>query len=230
MVEILTTTATLTRQIRENKKFLIVNDDNWATYGSSMDEYNDVFEDVLDKGIFKLLIDRPNPVVIDLMGPSKAISTLFPQIPQQSKLGIALSFLDKRTPEEKARDIELNIYQISGDILQRKTWKELEDKLQGRKADLVIARPVAGLTHIPIDKRILTGLISRIWNLLTENNGILLLQTRSQSEFSKKNIDIEKWIRFLKEKQIDARSSFYCISGVLSLIKTPNSPTNLPFL
>lgn len=228
MVEILPTTVTLTKQIRENRRSLA--GDHWSIYGSSMDEYNDVFEDVLDRGIFELVRHRPNPVVIDLMGPSTAISTLFPQIPQKSKLGIALSLHDKRKPEEKARDIRLNIHQISGDILRKKTWKEIEDKLQDRKADLVIARPVAGLRNIPIDKRVLTSLISRIWHLLTENNGILLLQTHFQLNYSEKNIDIEKWVKFLKEKQIDARSSFHSSSGILSLIKTPNSPADLPFL
>jgi hypothetical protein len=200
--------------------------DEWKMYGRNISEYEDSFRDALDFYPLKdLLKDKKNPIVIDIMSPSGALSTLFPQLSNEGKFGLALSLEDLRTREEKQGDAKLNIVQISGDILKSSTWDKIEKKLDGRKADLIMERAVDGLNYcIPKNPRLYAMLLNKAWHLLSEDGGVILAEFPGV-------YDILVWETIFALKDAESRISLRDDWGdcYLKLIKTPNSPEKLPF-
>lgn len=199
--------------------------DKWHAYGTDIESYEISFREVLNGStILDLLKDRPFPVVIDLMGPSKAVSTLFKKFPDKQKLGLAVSLSDLRSGRQKERDEKLNVIQIAGDIMRSSTWNEIERKLQGHKADLIIERARAGLNYLPSDPRLFAMLLNKAWRLLSRENGILMAQIPGELRSQAKT-----WADSIRNNsKIDLSGNPRVIS-CLKIVKTPNSPEKLPF-
>jgi len=170
--------TSLRKTVRKYVDFNKINGDdgyNWINNGSYIASYEMSFSGVL-KGshIWEFIKDRQNPVVVDLMGPSEAISTLFMQVPNKENLGVAVSLQDSRTKEEKKRDASLNVIQLEGDIMKSSTWSEIEKKLNGRKADLIMERGLCGFDCIPTDSNLYAILLRKAWRLLSRDNGVIM--------------------------------------------------------
>jgi hypothetical protein len=203
----------------------------WAPdcYGAPIESYENYFRSILEgKSIVDLVRQKPSPVVIDLMGPSDTLVSLFEKIPDKLKFGLALSFLDMRDGNKKERDKKIGIEQLKGDILKKSTWKEIEKILDGKKADLIMQRALAGLLHIPLNGKLYALLLRRAWNLLSDNQGVFLIQFPfgSKSVLEDKGVEVFDWITLIRENGIDVVYS----SNALKLTKSPNSPKKLPFL
>jgi hypothetical protein len=197
----------------------------WGFYGKNIDTYEDSFSEVLHGSIRNLLKDKEDLVVIDLMSPSGALKTLFQQLPNGKKFGLAVSLEDLRTGKEKREDAKLNIAQISGDILVPSTWKRIEEQLQGRKADLIMERAVDGLICIPQDPRLYAVFSNKIWGLLKKDEGTLLAEFPGIY-----NLLVWEMISALKDdnrSMLSLKDSYGAC--YLRLVKTPNSPEKLPF-
>lgn len=199
----------------------------WGSYDTGIDRYEDVFGDVLKGHISDLLKNKKNPIALDLMSSTKAISELSKQLPNKLKLGIAVSLDDLRTDSEKKRDTGLNTVQIVGDILESSTWDKIKEQLHGQKIDLIMERALAGFDCIPEDLRLYAVLLNNAWKLLSDDNGILIAEIpyafSSQAE--------EMVNKFRNDYKMDAvkggswSEAYYHIK----IVKTPNSPKNLPF-
>src|SRR5947209_7258940 len=64
----------------------------WPSYNAEVGGYEAMFQSVLPEGkLHKLLSSVKSPVVIDLMSPSSALYSLFKELSQESKLGIAVT-------------------------------------------------------------------------------------------------------------------------------------------
>jgi hypothetical protein len=218
----------------------------WKLYGTDISSYERSFNGALGESVSieSLLKDKQNPVVIDLMSPSEAISSLFKFFPDKQKFGLALSLEDRRSDRQKKKDAEANIVQIAGDIMSSRTWDTIEEKLQGRKADLIMVRPVGGFICIPEDLRLYTILLNKAWRLLGKDSGVLLfevpfwiLQSLGPTEgdtagsFTVANsVLVDK----LKNLQVDMSYGTspldvkdFCFG--VKLTKAPNSPDKLRF-
>ncbi|MFA6992377.1 MAG: hypothetical protein WC269_03810, partial [Candidatus Gracilibacteria bacterium] len=150
-------------------------DQRYSETQSSIDTYHNWFINVLEgKTIADLLTDKEKPVVVDLMSSTGALASLFEELPQQDKLGIAVSLGDSRTEEYKAEDKKLGIVQVVGDIVSSSTWRDIKKELQGRKADLIMERALGGWNHIPYSKLLYLTLLQRAWNILADGGTILL--------------------------------------------------------
>jgi hypothetical protein len=126
--------------------------DMWNAYGSEMSSYNASFEEVLEGTCIQDLVRDISPLVmVDIMGPSATTRKLFETFPNKEKLGIAVTLEDLRDVDARAADERNNIYQINADILKSSTWREIENKLAGCKANLVTARPLGGFMCLPHD-------------------------------------------------------------------------------
>lgn len=208
----------------------IISGFEWGTYGESIHSYNTTFVNVLQGSIYEFLTDKPSPVVIDLMGPSETIAGLFEdKFQDKPKFGLAVSLNDLRTDEQKKRDEKLNIIQIAGDILRPSTWHEIEEKLRGRRADLIVERAVGGLDCIPRDPIIFALLLRRVWRLLSKNNGILIAELPNNLE-----TQAEKMIDVLKGDRVDGLIApafdMHGTAIAVKIVKTPDSPEKLSFL
>lgn len=230
----------LTRQIR---KQILLNQERgdrkslegstWCAYGQDIEMYESEFSGVLNGSISDVLKDRTFPVVIDLMAPSRTIATLFEKFPDKPKLGLAVSLDDLRSDQQKAIDKGLSVEQIAGDILRSSTWNEIEKKLQGHKADLVMERALAGFNCIPSYPRLYAMLLNKAWDLLSKANGILLFQGPFRKEIDQKtDTIIYQWINNLLNSGISVMIDSLLDNDhhYIKIVKTPNSPEKLPFL
>ena len=193
--------------------------EEWWCYKSNISDYDSSF----GLEIKDILKGKENPIVIDFMAPSGTLNFLFKQIPDKNKLGIAISLEDLRTDQERKKDSNLNVVQIPGDILKSSTWEKIEYHLQGRKADLILERAVLGLDCITDDIRIHALLLNKAWQLLSDNNGIFLVEVKIAFKDKVKNL-IEE---FKRRHEIEISFIENTLTPGIKLIKTPNSPKRL---
>jgi hypothetical protein len=223
----------LTEEIRLQKELNRIRGDRksyydgpWDMYGKDISDYGWSFLGILDENIKDLLKNKKNPVVIDLMSPTDAISSLFSEIPDEKKLGLAVSLEDLRKRKKKKQDAEMNIKEIAGDILESSTWDVIEKELNGRKADLIMERAVDGLDCIPRNPKLYAILLNKAWKLLSRDGGILLAEFPGI-------FDIQVWrmISGLRRNEDKSMMSLKDEYGAcyLQLVKTPNSPEKLSF-
>lgn len=219
------------RQKEDNRKKIDLRLDKWDIYGSGgkypnmsgVEQYEECFEEILGgTSITEFVRKREAPVVVDLMAPSDIVAELLGKIAGPGKLGLAVSFLDIRTAEQKERDRQLNVHQIGGDIMQSTTWKQIRNTLNGRKADLIMERALGGHSGIPVDERFYLIILNRIWNLLSDQNGMFI------GEFVpwlSKSDNVEPlWIEQAQRNGVDISCLKY---DLVKVIKTPSSPEDL---
>jgi len=218
------TLQTQLNQIRGDRESYY--DGPWDMYGRDISSYEWSFLEVLDGKIKDLLKNKKDPVVIDLMSPTDAIYSLFLEIPDEKKLGLAVSLEDLRTIKNKKWDAKMNIKEIAGDLLEFSTWNRIEEELNGRKADLIMERAVDGLLCIPKNPELYTILLNKAWKLLSKDGGILLAEFPGI-------YDIQVWRMISNFRDEDDRSMMSLKdqygSCYLQLVKTPNSPEKLRF-
>jgi hypothetical protein len=238
--------SALLGQIRQqtelNKTIFFTDQDDWDVYGDSLKHYEETFAPILKpETILGFIKQRPFPTIVDIMAPSATIAGFFKKIPEKSdKLGIAVSLLDRRSPYAKNRDRELNIKQLSGNIMSGSCWKKIDNELGGKKADLIMERAEGGLWCLPKNENFYLSLLNNAWNLLCENNGMLLFQVPSYIVLKRASVHVEGWLNILKKqglnfsysnnKHSDNDQEAWLDRGVLKIIKTPDSPKKLPLL
>lgn len=213
-------------------------DDDWSVYGSPLGSYEADFSGVLGGvSIADLIQTRQSPVVLDLMAPSDTLADLFINHLDEvtCKTGIAVSLKDKRELWQLERDEALGITQITGDLIQGSTWKKIQDALGERKVDLIMERGAGGVCGLPLNETLYAAMLSKMWRMLSRENGTMLIQTPSPSALEKYGIRYPEWIQLLNEIVVSNRIAAgidtqkpHC--DFLKIVKTPNSPEELPHL
>ena len=229
----------LTHQIRSQVAFNKVAGDRgsfkgggWKTYESDIGSYDDTFRLALGISIASFVKDRKSPVVVDLMSPSFALLSLFAKVSDKNKFGLVVSLRDERTRVRKMIDRGMNVRQLAGDIMSSATWRDIDEVMQGRKADLIMERALGGLNNIPIHLSLYAILINKAWRILSHKEGTMLLQTPYDSDLLAAGIHIQDFVGNLRGKGIDAeyfKSGVSTSRSVLKLIKSAGSPEKLPF-
>lgn len=207
--------------------------DRWISYDSDISNYEHGFEPVLKEGehILDFVKNKPYPVVIDFLASSAALANLFEALPDKPKYGLSVSLEDERDDAQKQRDNQFNIHHITGDITRSSTWKVINKELNGRKADLIIERGGGALYNIPINTKLYGILMDKAWKLLSNQYGVMLIQTPNRVQASLANIPINEWLNTLRKTSIQVSYSgpTYASNEALKIIKTPDSPQALPF-
>lgn len=167
------------------------------------------------------------------MASSGTILTLFVKVPDKNKFGLAVSLEDKRDRIRRWIDRLNNIKQFEGDIMLSSTWRNIDKIMQGRKADLIMERAFSGLNTIPINPRLYAILINKAWKILSDREGVMLLQVPSERDLLAAGIYIQDSVNNLKADGVNAeyfKSDVSTARSVLKLIKSAGSPEKLPFL
>lgn len=210
---------------------------HWTYYGEEgIKGYEKTFKGILEGvSLVNFVKKREESVVLDLMAPSDILYDLFLKTKgKHPALGIAVCLEGYRWNYREKNDREFNISQMKGNITDPVTWVEIEEKLADKKADLILERAVGGLRFIPCNIAVYQFLASQVWNLLNPDGGMLVAQVPNIQILEDNHIQIANWVRFLKEKRIEAnyvareRYSEYK-EGSIKLIKNPKNPINLPF-
>lgn len=234
----------LVNQIRKQIALNRVNGDRenfkggrWRIYESSVASYDETFRLALGTSIASFVKDRKSPVVVDLMAPSFTLLDLFvssTKVSDRDKFGLAVSLEDKRSKIQKWFAKMKNVQQIAGDIMLSSTWRDIDREMQGRKADLIIERAVGGLNILPQRTKLYAMLMNKAWQILSDQGGIMLLQTPFNDTLLKIGIDIQNFVNDLRAKGIDAEvfgldNRIQNKRLILKLVKTAGSPEKIPF-
>lgn len=228
------------RAFREaHRNVPVLANEGWVAYGSTARSYDNYFEDALGgHSLMDIIVDNPSPVAIDLMAPSFTLSDMFKRLnPNASPVGIAVSLKDRRTPHERARDEDLGIIQIAGDLTRNLTWKKIQESLGDRKANLIMERGIGAWEFFPQHEKLFGIILSRLWNMLSDDGGVLALETPFSSASLlgvHRNIRYIEWVELCSTTGIKiSQTTIRTLAGwhdMIVLRKTPNSPEELPHL
>lgn len=210
--------------------------DYWPTNNSPIEDYDKTFKTVLKgRRIVDLVRDRAGLVVIDLMSSTDALSTLFSQLRQPNKLGISVSLEDSRSEERRLYDEGMGIRYLTGDLNMSSTWKRLIDELAGKRADLILERGGMGVQYVPANERFYGYVLNRLWEIVSENGGVILIQCPTTHTLKQTGIRFKEWVNLLQSNGVNVVFSeggdelgFDYAS--LKLVRTLESPMLLPVL
>lgn len=211
-------------------------DHMWGQNGNGYKIYEHSFKPVLqDETLPGLIAGNPNPVVVDLMGPSTMLYTLFKDLPSEvHPTGFSLALTDlRKNQKSKDKDTELNITHVTGDIHFRKTWQtlfeEMEKRLGDKKADLVVSRALGGLSQIAVDEDINAIIMDRIWKITADGGVIILQLPHSYSPRTKFENKALQLLADLREQGAETRFDNQGSFPLVYIRKPINSSNNLNF-
>lgn len=142
--------------------------------------------------------------------------------------GCAVALSDRRRAGEHKKDLELRAELIVGNILRGKTWRKISDYLEnvagGRKFDVIVSNPLAGLTNIPADLGVYSYILNRVYGILNPNEGILI--TAYHFSMEKEVINAGKQLNRIKGLKVVVNPALP--SGSFILARSPSSPEVLP--
>lgn len=107
-----------------------VEPDVWAIYGSSASDYERSLNVHSLDDVIARRREQQLPVnVLDFMGDGQVLSDL------DIDNGLAVTLSDIRSGQRKREDRQASIHLVAGDILDKDTWREMEDWLQNNTAN-----------------------------------------------------------------------------------------------
>lgn len=136
----------------------------WLGYGEEYDGYKYRFWELLP-------IIPDNSFIVDLMGTGEFYRDL--QRNGRKVSGIALTLADTRGGNSRKLDRKNHNGYVTGDILNRKTWKKLQQQLPDGKADLIVCNPGGGWVSFPKSPRIFIGFLDRAYRLLNVDGKLI---------------------------------------------------------
>ena len=208
--------------------------DYWDVYDSSSLDYDRTFGPISrNRSLVDILRATKEPVVVDFLASTALVREMIGSYginDQPAKpLGIAVGLRDQRTTEEREVDCALNVHYVSGNIFNLDTWGEIEKKLDGKKASLIVERGLGALTDMPRNPVLFRDIVCKLWDMLSSDNGEMFLQFPNVAELTDYVEDLMSWQGLLIESGIDCTFS-YGLMPMGRISKQKTSPENLPFL
>ena len=213
----------------------------WDIFGENFKSYLDDFSKA-DKDrelpqLIKVIAAKPKPVIIDLMAPTNTLAD-FSSKNRNYKImkALAVGYGDTRHETVKKVDKMLGINYISTDLANIQNFNKISDWLGNDMADLIMERGYGGLRYVPTNLDYQYRVIHKIWEMLSPDGGLALLQLPSISDLRANDIHIGVWIRNVRQSGIYCQylpsyeSRYVGVNyGILAMQK--NSPTEkLPTL
>jgi len=176
----------------------------WQIFGDNFSDYRSDFrvvdgDDVINKKLRELK-SRGNTVMVDLMADTSALDQLDANGFRGRFLGVGLN--DKREKEARISQEARNISFVNGDLNKSHTWKEIADWVGGSKIDLLMERGYGGLYFVPTYVHYQRAVMSRMWDMLNPDGGLMMLQTPTKDALEERGIAISAWQNQLNQKGI----------------------------
>lgn len=207
-------------------------------WGKGTEPYEINFEGLLGLSVSldNLLRERKSAgkpaFVLDMMAPLDSFLTGLDNIDG----GVAVTLTDQRGVLARTFDnfqeklgLKRKLILVTGDIFLRETWSKLDQsmrklEIKDRGFDLIVARPMAGLSvrekHMPAN----LSLLRRAWTRLSSDGGRMFFDIGHPQWAPVAS----EWIKLLKEKY-HMRCEFDAQREAVMLVKDENSPSELPF-
>lgn len=197
------------RFTRHGWRASITDEKYWTIYDSGFETYLSDFSKGANANLLRARIDflkqKPRPVIIDLMSSPAAIRSLYGSPFNFKNLsGLAVGISDQRSDGHRQLDESLGISTVQGDLRLSETWDQIANWLKRRKADLIIERGYGGLYHVPTYLPYYQVVIPRLWNMLSANEGMMVLLSPPKSTLKKRGIIIDEWIAAFSKRGIFA--------------------------
>lgn len=150
--------------------------------------------------------------------------------PSQITKGLSVAQSDGRTMIERLTDSSKNRQLITGDLGQLATWDSIDQWSSAQTPtgfDLVIARPFGGATHLMFNSAKGLVLLNRLYQLLSPNNSLALLQYKLPIGVDQ--TCFEDWLKRNNQAGIDIKSQFSAdfFHNLLMINKSNSSPEEL---
>ncbi len=182
---------------------------SWKIYQNTFANYLRDFAEVdPDQKIVTKLETKKDPVVIDLMGSTDAVSSLqkefFPSGILKKKTGtfVAVGLDDDRDEVTRRKEASRGIEFIYGNLTNKKTWDKIESTIGEENADIVMERGYGGLWYVPTRPLYQKAVMNRMWKLLSPDGGILAVQTPPEDILEKRGFPIGSWLTKVAESGI----------------------------
>jgi len=211
----------------------------WTIKDESFQDYRVDFEKV-DKGEIHKLFERCRTngsfVVIDLLALPYALRHLKrEEFCTTSFRGLSVSYSDTRTDNVKDEDTQLDISHLPGNLRTSKTWNEMVQWAGEDNVDLIMERGFGGLHYISNNTGYYRAAGGRLWKMLKNDGGMMVLQLPSLGYLTENGVDIDGWVEKLTKQGIAHRyvPSYISRDSFLSyglLMLTKNTEPNIPDL
>lgn len=195
----------------------------WGFYGQGVSQYEEAltrafFPYHLRDHISERLLQHKKSFALDLAGPGQVLREMF-----LLSGGLAVTLGDDRSMKQKDKDDSQNITVLAGDILSKRTWKNMENWLKSQSSegfDLILCNPVGGFGRFPESPDLFYYLIQQTWQLLNPDDGVFYGAPSSRVS----TLLLRDWAEQLRNRGISALYSAFSIK----LTRTPESPVILP--
>lgn len=174
----------------------------WGIYESSFMNYLDTFTQIDTDGKVVSMLEHlrdnhvQDPVIIDLMASKSALKDIQQHYNISPKGLLAVS--DKPS-------LWSPISSIRGDLNEDKTWNKIDKWLGKRKAKIIMERGYQGLDYVPTTLDYQRKTLSRMWDMLDSDGGLLVLQTPAKEVLTQRGIPIKDWLTQLTDHNVYAR-------------------------
>lgn len=216
--------------IREKRSRIKVNENepyNWGMIDSDASSYSDAFGPLLQRcpiyahfddafqienAIVALKIYKQQrlgriPRVADIMSYGSVLEDL--DVP-----GVAIGLTDRRTSKQVTSDMQSDRQFIPGDILKASTWVQMNRYVEEHgQFDIIMCRPVAGISKIPAHELVQASLFARFYDVLSTDSGTLFTEFRH---------GVEQYVDSLNE--ITGIYADATIGGDFMLLRSPDAP------
>lgn len=214
----------------------------WIYYGSSLRDYEESYAGLhvppyFNGDVKEFLTQRRKPgekiTALDLMADAAVVRELRDEgyIDQ----GLAVSLGDGRSQERRSSDAVKGVHQLSGNLLERRTWQSIQSQAQqnGMKQqfDIVLSCSAGGYRTFPEEPYVYFSLLNRIWQLTSPENGLIIVQLPDKFGgvllpfVTKAGLDT-----YVSELKLNETPSAYHLGELsyIAFVKTPKSPSNIP--
>lgn len=200
-----------------------------GVYKSDVRNYDMTFNELLGRGgLAEVVRDRRKrnlpAVVLDVMSDPTVVRELQPDA------GLAIGLTDTRDPAERAADNEHDIDMIVGNVLSKQTWRQVQQWLEqhapAKVFDLILARPVAGISTLSNEPEVYYFILNQMWKTLSPNDGTLLAETLLLGQTK------EVFLRWLKVVRKTEGMTVHTggAQSTLRLTKFSKAPIDLPIM
>lgn len=162
-------------------------------------------------------IEQIEVLVLDLMGYGYVTRDL-------GVRGCAVGLTDKRSSKAKEFDESVGNGFVAGNIRRAKTWRGmrnwLEEQEPGKKFDLILCRPIAGMRTLPQDESFYAYTLKSLYGMLSSEDGHLL----SEFHWSMQDTVEEAVEKLSRINGVETRFSVSDLGQQFMLIKHPTAP------